>query len=35
MQKHYGMKRGTQVFYASEHKGILGKGIVKKTKKRK
>jgi hypothetical protein len=26
MQKHYGKKKGKQVFYASENKGIAGSG---------
>jgi hypothetical protein len=30
MMKFYGKKKGKRVFYASEEKGILGKGVVKK-----
>ncbi len=32
MMKEYGMKKGKQVFYASENKGKL-KGVAKKKKK--
>lgn len=33
MQKQYGAKRGTQVFYASERKGTI-KGVHRKTRKK-
>lgn len=34
MMKHYGGKKGKQVFYASENAGKI-KGIVKKIKKKR
>jgi len=33
MEKYYGKEKGKAVFYASENKGSLGKGVVKKKKK--
>jgi hypothetical protein len=30
MMGHYGRKKGKQVFYASENKGVLGGGIAKR-----
>ena len=34
MRKHYGKKRGEQVFYASKNKGTI-KGVEKKKKRSK
>lgn len=33
MEKYYGKEKGKAVFYASENKGSLGKGVVKKKKR--
>ena len=33
MEKYYGKEKGKAVFYASENKGSLGKGVVKEKKK--
>jgi len=32
MEKYYGKEKGKAVFYASENKGSLGKGVVKESK---
>lgn len=34
MQKQYGAKKGTRVFYASENKGTI-KGVARKRKRRR
>jgi len=31
MEKYYGKEKGKAVFYASEQKGSLGKGVVKES----
>ena len=33
MEKYYGKDKGKAVFYASENKGSLGKGVVKEKKR--
>ena len=33
MEKYYGKEKGKAVFYASENKGSLGKGVVKESRR--